>query len=94
MTDITRQQLCAALAISESTVRRLELDGLPHTPIGRRGKRYNLDEVKTWLRGRACQSGSTSAAGTVSPSWLPAGAFTDACRRVQLRVMPSASNQS
>lgn len=29
MNDLTRQQLCAALGISESTVRRLELNGLP-----------------------------------------------------------------
>ncbi len=28
MTDLTRQQLCASLGISESTVRRLELAGL------------------------------------------------------------------
>lgn len=51
MSDITRQQLCAALGISESTVRRLELDGLPFTPIGR----------------RACQSAarvSTHSSGT------------------------------
>ncbi len=35
MTDLTRQQLCASLGISESTVRRLELAGLPYTPGGR-----------------------------------------------------------
>ncbi len=46
---LTRQQLCAALTISESTVRRLELDGMPYTPIGVRGKRYDLDECKRWL---------------------------------------------
>lgn len=49
MPSLTRQQLCAELAISESTVRRLEVAGLPCTPIGRRGKRYDLAEVKTWL---------------------------------------------
>lgn len=45
MTDLTRQQLCAALQVSESTIRRLELDGLPCTPVGR-GKRYDLAECK------------------------------------------------
>ena len=50
MTDITRQQLCADLGISESTVRRLELLGLPFTPVGLRAKRYDLDECKRWLR--------------------------------------------
>lgn len=51
MSDLTRQQLCAQLAISESTVRRLELDGLP-CKAGRGGKRYDLAGVKAWLRAR------------------------------------------
>jgi len=89
MSDITRQQLCAELGISESTVRRLELDGLPFTPVGRRSKRYNLAEVKTWLRGNQCQYGPMNRAASTSASWSPANAFTDACRKVQLRVMPS-----
>jgi hypothetical protein len=89
MSDITRQQLCAALGISESTVRRLELDGLPYTPVGRRAKRYNLAEVKGWLRAN-CRSGLTKTGGCTSASW-PAGAeFTAACRRVHLRVLPSS----
>lgn len=50
MGSITRQQLCAELGISESTVRRLEQAGLPFTPIGKRTKRYDLEECKTWLR--------------------------------------------
>ena len=44
MSELTRQQLCAALGISESTVRRLEQDGLPFTPVGVRSKRYDLAE--------------------------------------------------
>jgi hypothetical protein len=48
---LTRQQLCAELAISESTVRRLELEGLPYTPA-RGGKRYDLVGVNEWLRAR------------------------------------------
>lgn len=51
MTTLTRQQLCAELQISESTVRRLELEGLPFTR-GDRRKSYNLAEVKQWLRAR------------------------------------------
>lgn len=58
MSDLTRQQLCAALQISESTVRRLELDGLPFTPA-RKSKRYDLAEVKRWLRENQCQRGQT-----------------------------------
>lgn len=50
MGQITRQQLCAELEISESTVRRLEQVGLPFTPVGKRTKRYDLEECKAWLR--------------------------------------------
>lgn len=88
-TDLTRQQLCAAMQVSESTVRRWEIDGLPYTPIGQRGKRYDVAEVKAWLRGRTCQYGETKTANTTSASWSAASAFTESCRRAQLRVMPS-----
>lgn len=88
MCELTRQQLCAALGISESTVYRLEQGGLPYTPIGIRGKRYNLAECKAWLRENQCQSGKKTASGT-SGSWSAGSGFTDACRKVHLRVMPS-----
>ena len=69
MSDVSRQQLCAALGISESTVRRLELVGLPYTPIGTRGKRYNIAEVKNWLRNTKCQSTPTAKSVSASLSW-------------------------
>ena len=88
-TDLTRQQLCSALGISESTVRRLEALGLPYTPVDLRAKRYDLAECKKWLRENQCQSGQTKPAVSTSASWSAGSAFTDACRKVQLRVMPS-----
>lgn len=89
MSDLTRQQLCAELSVSESTVMRWERDGLPYTPIGKRGKRYNLDETRRWLRENQCQSGSTQKAVATSGSWPAANEFTESFRRMQLRVMPS-----
>jgi hypothetical protein len=89
MSDLTRQQLCAQLAISESTVRRLELVGLPYTPIGKKGKRYDLAEVRRWLREHQCQSGPTKTELSTSALWSAGRAFTDACRKVQVRGMPS-----
>lgn len=86
--ELTRQQLCAALSISESTVYRLERAGLPFTPVGR-GKRYNLAEAKHWLRENLCQSGATKPAASTSGSWSAANEFTDAFRKMHLRVMPS-----
>lgn len=89
MSDLTRQQLCAELSISESTVRRMELDGLPFTPVGVRGKRYDLAECKRWLREHQCQPGSIKKAAGMPESCSAAGAFTASYRKVQLRVMPS-----
>lgn len=90
MGDLTRQQVCAALQVSESTVRRLELDGLPYTPVGR-AKRYDLAECKRWLRERKCQSGSTPRDAVMLGSCSTADVFTEFSRRAHLRVMPSGS---
>ena len=92
-TEKTRQQLCAALGISESTVRRLEAVGLPYTPVGAKSKRYNLAECKIWLKNnqnKLCPSQPTPKAKSISTLWLAANAFTVASRKAQLRVMPSA----
>jgi phage terminase Nu1 subunit (DNA packaging protein) len=88
MHDMNRQQLCAALGISESTVRRLELSGMPYTPVGKRAKRYNLAEVKQWLRANQGQI-TTTKSPPVSASWPTGNVCTEAFRKVHLRVMPS-----
>jgi hypothetical protein len=89
MTDLTRQQLCAALQISESTVRRLELDGLPFTPA-RKSKRYDLAEVKRWLRENQCQRGQTKTAAATQPSCSTGADYTASSQSVRRRVMPSS----
>lgn len=53
---LNRQQICAALGVSESTIRRLEQIGLPYTPVGSRTKRYDLAECKEWLRANGAVS--------------------------------------
>ena len=88
--ELNRQQICAALGVSESTIRRLEQAGLPYTPVGARSKRYDLEECKSWLKGnQICQSGKTARVNSTSESWSMAKEFTESCRKVQLRVMPS-----
>lgn len=92
MSDLTRQELCVRLHISESTVRRLELDGLPCTPVGR-SKRYDLAEVKQWLRanqGAKCQSGQTRTVVGTSGSWSKAAEYIESSQKVRRRVMPSS----
>ena len=86
---ITRQQLCASLSVSESTVWRWERDGLPYTMIGARSKRYDLAEIKIWLKGRECQYGSIKTDVGTLRSGARASAFTARLRGAQLRVMPS-----
>jgi hypothetical protein len=86
----TRQQLCAELQVSESTVMRLEALGLPYTLAGARAKRYDLPEVKAWLKTHTlCPPGSTKKAAATPALWQAASAYTANCRKVQLRVMPS-----
>lgn len=91
-TELTRAQFVAAMAVSDSTVGRWLAAGLPYTPVGVRGKRFNLAECRQWLREQyqPCQPGQTNKAAATSASWSPANAFTESFRRVQLRVTPSA----
>jgi phage terminase Nu1 subunit (DNA packaging protein) len=89
MTSLTRQQLCAELTVSESTVRRWEQDGLPYIPVGKKSKRYDLAEVKAWLRTNQCQPGQTRTGAATSELCSAANEFTASYRRAQLRVMPS-----
>lgn len=90
--SLTRQELCVKLHISESTVRRLELDGLPCIPVGR-SKRYDLAECKAWLRThqpkKQCLSGLTSKVAGMSGSWSKAEEFIASSQKVRRRVMPS-----
>lgn len=90
MSELSRQQLCAELAVSESTVRRLELAGMPCTPVGR-SKRYDLAECKAWLRGRQCQPGQTNEDDVTSLYKSMDAAFTELSRKVHLRAVPSKS---
>lgn len=85
---LTQAELAAALGISTRQVQRL---ALPHTPVGRRGKRYDLDECRKYLREvYPCQSSEPRPAGGTSASASAIAEYTDAFRRVHLRVMPSA----
>lgn len=54
--ELTRQQICVALGVSESTIRRLESEGMPFEAVGVRKKRYSLEACKTWLRQNPPQS--------------------------------------
>jgi hypothetical protein len=89
-TELNRQQICAALGVSESTIRRLEHLGLPFTPVGVRSKRYNLDECKTWLRTQYVP-GSTapSAVGGSHDLKQMTAEFVESCKGRKLKVYPS-----
>jgi hypothetical protein len=92
MTDLTRQQLCAALGISESHVKRLENMGLPYTPVGIRSKRYDLAECKAFLRGNECQFTKTKAVVGTPRLWSTENALIERSQKMRVRVTPSALN--
>lgn len=86
---LTRQQLCAHLQISESTVRRLELRGLPCTPVGVRSKRYDLAECKEWLRANPAALAPMPRDPAIRELAKAGQTFRESYRRARLRVMPS-----
>lgn len=91
VTEMNRQQICVALGVSESTIRRLEQAGLPFTPVGPRSKRYNFDECKAWLRETYRPGVEPSVSRTSAAKLSRIGReFSESCRKVRLRVMPSS----
>lgn len=88
MVQITRQQLCADLGISESTVRRLEQAGLPFTPIGKRTKRYDLEECKAWLRD-VYRPGKQQQGRPQTELSEATKQFVESARKMKRRVEPS-----
>lgn len=90
---LTPAELAAALRVSTRTVARWDAEGCPCEWAGSR-RRYDLAAVKAWNRERACQSEKTATAAITPKFASAAAAFTDACRSVQLRVMPSSPKPS
>lgn len=92
---LTPAELAAHLRTSERTVARMVVDGCPSMLVGRR-RRFELAAVTAWLteRASACPPDATNKAAGTPKSASAVVAFTDAYRRVQVRVMPSASKPS
>ena len=85
---LTAEELAAALGVSISTIHRNVKFGMPRRKFGSRTVRYDLDECRNWGE-RNCQSEKIEKAVGTSSFVSRTNAFTDVCRRVQLRVMPS-----
>ena len=86
MGELNRQKICAALGVSESTIRRLKQRGLPYTSVGKRSPRYDLAECKEWLK--ANPPGDMPKAPRET-AWSGTKEFMEASRKMKLRVMPS-----
>ncbi|AFM40960.1 hypothetical protein Desaci_1984 [Desulfosporosinus acidiphilus SJ4] len=57
---MTKNQLLKEFHISRPTLRKLEVDGLPRMQIGTsRSFRYDVDEVKAYLKQKAKQPSVT-----------------------------------
>lgn len=90
---LTAAELAAHFRISERTVARLVADGCPSILAGSR-RRFDLAAVTAWMTERACPPAKTQTVAGTRRSASAGAAFTDACRQVHLRVMPSASKPS
>ena len=91
---MTPAELAAHLRCSERTVARMVLEGCPSMLVGCR-RRFDLAAVLAWTTDRAqCPPEKTPKAAGTQRLASAVAAFTDASRRVQLRVMPGASKQS
>ena len=91
----TAAELAAYLRCSERTVARLVTEGMPSILV--RGRRvYDPAECVRWMRERddGCRSARTPMGAGTQRLASAVAAYTDAYRRVQLRVMPSDSKQS
>ena len=86
---LNRQEICAALGVSESTIRRLEQAGLPFTPVGARSKRYDLAECKAWLQAHA--PGADQRPSLLTGRWQASPEFAAFCKSVKVRVTASES---
>lgn len=92
---LTPAELAAHLRVSERTVSRMVAEGCPCMLAGRR-PRFDLSRVTLWMEEQAskCRSEKTHKAAGMQKHAYSADAFTDACRRVQVRAMPSALKPS
>ena len=75
---------------SERTVARMVADGCPSILVGCR-RRFDLHDVLAWSTARACLPNNSPRVRGTSLSASTVAAFTDACRKVHLRVRPSNS---
>lgn len=105
MTDTTPHALlrpadaAVRLSVSVRQLQRLTAAGMPCVPVGARAVRYDAAACLQWLQTNgetitACLSSPRPAAVSRSLSASVVSAYTDACRRAQLRVTPSESSQS
>jgi excisionase family DNA binding protein len=87
---LTPAELAAHFRVSERTVARMVDDGCPSMLVGSR-RRFDLAAVTAWTQERAACQPEKMPRDTGTPRLASAvAAYTDDCRRVQLRVMPSS----
>jgi phage terminase Nu1 subunit (DNA packaging protein) len=83
---LTKQEVADTLHVSSRQVERLEKEGLPFIPTGKRKKVYSLESVMNWLKSREkCLSLKTKKDTGMSTYASTGSAFTDACQRAEQR---------
>lgn len=87
MSALTRQQLCAQLGVSESTVKKLEREGMPTVaqPWSRR-KAYDLVACRLWLNQRS--------PGVIGPPPMSRRFYGGNARARTLKRMPAWADKA
>lgn len=49
---ITRKELCDYFKVTRQTIYEWQKEGMPYDNLGRRMLRYNIEEVREWLKKR------------------------------------------
>jgi excisionase family DNA binding protein len=93
MSLLTPAQLAAYLNTSERTIARMLIDGCPSLLVGCR-RRFDIADVTAWTLEQSCRRAKMKMDDGMPRRALVDAAFTDACRRVQVRVTPSLSKRS
>ena len=92
MAFLTTEQLAVQLSVSSRQIQRLTAFGMPSVPVGARARRYDPEACVAWLQVNGEALNGKAHRTQLASSRLSeadAVAFSEQCRKVRLRVMPS-----
>lgn len=89
---LTTEQLAVHLGVSTRQIQRLAAFGMPSVPVGTRARRYDPEVCVAWLQVNGDALNGTARRPQRASTRLSdaaAVAYSEQCRKVRLRVLPS-----